>query len=80
MPTDFVFEEKDDFLEAAKQVWPKYITIDGVQVRAFFKGGWWLCVYEVSAKDEKDARAIKDEFKARGFTGISIRESPIRIF
>lgn len=80
MPTDFVFERETDFLEAANMVEPKYLTVDGLLMRAFFKSGWWLCVYEIKATDEEALKASKEKYMTKGFIPIAIRESPIRLF
>jgi len=81
MPRDFVFEKESDFIgEAEKVDAPKYVTYDGSVVRAFFPGRWWLNVYEVQIKDQDEVAKVKGKFVEKGFTPITIRESPIKVF
>jgi len=81
MPRDFVYEREADFLRDAEGiVGAKYVTLDSPVVRAFFRGGWWLCVYEAKAECDEKAKEIKDKFVAAGFTPITVKESPVKIF
>jgi len=81
MPRDFIYEREADFLRDAEGVTgSKYVTIEGETVRAFFRSAWWICAYEVTGDSTEKAKQLKAKFVAAGFTPISIKESPIKIF
>jgi hypothetical protein len=79
MPRDFLFEREEDFLKASEGVEPRYVTTDGLTVRAFFKSAWWLSVWETQLQDEEELKRTKQRFISKGFIPVTIRESPIKV-